>query len=266
MTVPSRAVPNRAIPTHAVPSRAVPSRAVPNRAVPTQTGAELLRLHRRACTDFAARLRLPAWEHLTIELAPPLAPHTVGDLLTQVTHGNLKAAAALCGQPEPALVDPFGLDPFGPSQPNPAQANPGQHSTGQHKPELGRNPSPSDTPACEVVIESIRTVLTVAAGTSGAAAANELSPQFRELLWQRAAELTVLGYDLQQAIRAGAGLDELLVDRLLSADLEPNVWPYLSPLPTDQGTPPLRRLLALTGRPAGLWVDPTDPGCGTGQC
>ena len=34
---------------------------------------ELLRLHRRACTDFAARMRLPAWEHLPMNLAEPMS-------------------------------------------------------------------------------------------------------------------------------------------------------------------------------------------------
>ncbi len=190
----------------------------------TDTDKELLRLHRRACTDFAARLRLPAWEHLTMALAPPLAPRNVTDLLTQTADGNLKAAAALCGQAEPP------------------------------SPEMSNSP-------VEVVVESIRTVLTVTAGLTG-----ELSPAASDLLWNRAAELTVLGYDLQQAIRAGAGLDEILVDRLIAAERKPHVWPYLKPLPIDIGTPPLTRLLALTGRSAGMWVDPADPNCETGQC
>ncbi len=201
-------------------------------STPTDTDKELLRLHRRACTDFAARLRLPAWEHLTLELAPPLAPRSVADLLAQVAAGNLKAAAALCGQPEPP------------------------------SPKLENSPAEvSVEVSVEVVVESIRTVLTVAAGLTG-----ELSPAASDLLWNRAAELTVLGYDLQQAIRAGAGLDEILVDRLIAAEREPHVWPYLEPLPTDLGTVPLTRLLALTGRPAGMWVDPADPNCETGQC
>ena len=47
----------------------------------TQTDRELLRLHRRACTDFAARMRLPAWEHMEMPLSPPLESYTVADLL-----------------------------------------------------------------------------------------------------------------------------------------------------------------------------------------
>ena len=58
---------------------------------------ELLRLHRRACTDFAARMRLPAWEHLPMPLTPPMSEFTVGDLLCRVVNGNLAAAAELAG-------------------------------------------------------------------------------------------------------------------------------------------------------------------------
>jgi hypothetical protein len=187
---------------------------------------ELKRLHRRACTDFAARLRLPAWEHLSMPLAPPLGHLTVRDLLCRVADGNLAAAAELAGQQAPPPVE-LGLDPT------------------------------------EVVVESIRTVLTVA---SSLEPEEGFSPARRQMLWTRVVELTVLGYDLQQAIRAGAGLDDLLVDRILAAQPEVTVWPHLEPIECDVSTPPLQRLLASHGRPAGLWVDPTDPTCGTGQC
>ena len=71
---------------------------------------ELLRLHRRACTDFAARMRLPAWEHLPMPLAAPMNDLTVGDLLCQVADGNLAAAAELTGQTVPESVD-LGTEP-----------------------------------------------------------------------------------------------------------------------------------------------------------
>ncbi|MDG2113255.1 MAG: hypothetical protein P8N02_11655 [Actinomycetota bacterium] len=187
---------------------------------------ELKRLHRRACTDFAARLRLPAWEHLPIALSSPLDHLTVRDLLCQVADGNLAMAAELSGQPVPPPVD-LGLDPT------------------------------------EVVVESIRTVLTVASVLDPD---EGFSPERRQQLWTRVVELTVMGYDLQQAIRAGAGLDDLLVDRILLADPEVTVWPELESIESDLSTPPLQRLLAMHGRPSGLWVDPTDPTCGTGQC
>ncbi len=187
---------------------------------------ELMRLHRRACTDFAARLRLPAWEHLPMPLAAPMVDLTVGDLLRQVADGNLATAAELSGQPAPGPLD-LGLEPI------------------------------------DVVVESIRTVLTVASSLDPEAG---FSPARRELLWTRVVELTLLGYDLQQAIHAGAGLDDLLVDRILVAEPDVSVWPHLDPIESDLSTPPLQRLLAQHGRPSGLWVDPTDPTCGTGQC
>lgn len=187
---------------------------------------ELLRLHRRACTDFAARMRLPAWEHLPMNLAEPMGGLTVGDLLTQVANSNIATAAVLSGQEHPAMV------------------------------ELGTDPS-------QVVVESIRTVLTVASGldhTSG------FSPNHRQLIWSRIVELTVLGYDLQQAIRAGAGLDDVLVDRISAVEPEVEIWPSLASLEFDMSTPPTLRLLAKHGRPPGLWLDVSDPSCGTGQC
>ena len=187
---------------------------------------ELLRLHRRACTDFAARMRLPASEHLPMPLAPPMNDLTVGDLLSQVANGNLSTAAELTGQPTPESV------------------------------ELGTDPT-------QVVVESIRTVLTIASGLDHQSG---FSPQHRELLWRRIVEMTLLGYDLQQAIRAGAGLDDLLVDRISMVEPDVSVWPCLPPLEFDMSTPPVLRLLARHGRPPGLWIDPSDPSCGTGQC
>ena len=187
---------------------------------------ELLRLHRRACTDFAARMRLPAWEHLPMPLMPPMSDFTVGDLLSQMANGNIATAAKLAGQDVPPPV------------------------------ELGNDPT-------EVVVESIRTVLTVASALDHQAG---FSPQHRELLWQRVVEITLLGYDLQQAIRAGTGLDDLLVDRITAIEPDVTVWPFLGSLEFDMSTPPVLRLLAQHGRPVGLWVDPSDPSCGTGQC
>ena len=187
---------------------------------------ELLRLHRRACTDFAARLRLPAWGHLPMPLAFPMQNFTVGDLLSRAATGNLETAAELTGQNRPKPVV-LGLDPT------------------------------------EVVVESVRTVLAVVAGLNHGTG---FSPQKRELLWSRIVELTLLGYDLQQAIKAGAGLDDLLVDRIVAAAPEVSVWPFIDGSPVEMSTPPTERLLAQHGRSAGVWVDPNDPNCGTGQC
>lgn len=193
-------------------------------------------------------MRLPAWEHLALPLAEPLTNFTVADLLRRCCDGNLAAAAALVGQPSPP-------------------------------------PCELTNETTDVVTESIRTVLTVAAGlTQGGPAQREtaqsetaqndaghaqppsLAPGARDLLWQRSVELTVLGYDLQQAIKAGAGLDDVLVDRLLMAAPSFDVWPHLEPLECPLGTPPTQRFLALTGRPAGLWVDTTAPDCASGSC
>ncbi len=209
----------------------------------TQTDRELLRLHRRACTDFAARMRLPAWEHLAMPLAHPLDDHTVADLLERVANSNMAAAAEMSGQAAPPPVElerpaaglGLGLGSSSARRPDPTQP----------------------------VVESIRTVLAVAAGLDAGAG---FSPRLRELQWTRVVELTVLGYDLQQAISAGTGLDELLVDRVLAAAPVVRTWPGLDPLEVDLSTPPLQRLLALAGRPVGRWVDPSDPNCGTGQC
>jgi hypothetical protein len=159
-------------------------------------------------------------------LAPPMNELTVRDLLCQVVDGNLGAAAELAGQHVPGPVD------------------------------LGAEPT-------QVVVESIRTVLTVASSLDHRAG---FSPEHRELLWRRIVELTLLGYDLQQAIKAGAGLDDLLVDRISIVEPQVKIWPSLDPLDFDLSTPPILRLLAQHGRSPGLWIDPSDPSCGTGQC
>lgn len=223
----------------------------PNPIAPgaAQTDRELLRLHRRACTDFAARMRLPAWEHFGMPLAPPLESYSVADLLGRAANGNLAAAAHMSGQPLPPPVE---------------IATP-VAGTG-----LGFGGSSADRPdPTQPVIESVRTVLSVAASLDAGAG---FSPRLRDLLWTRVVEMTILGYDLQQAISAGAGLDELLVDRVLAAAPEVSIWPGLEPLAVDLSTPPLQRLLALAGRPVGRWVDAADstgstgPNCSTGQC
>ena len=211
--------------------------------MPMQTDRELLRLHRRACTDFAARMRLPAWEHIPMPLAPPLGDYTVADLLARAADGNLVAAAQMSGQPAPPPVQ----------LPTPAAGS-----------GFGFGTRSADRPdPTQPIIESVRTVLAVAAGLNAGAG---FSPRLRELLWTRVVELTILGYDLQQAISAGAGLDELLVDRVLAAAPSVRVWPGLEVLPIDLSTPPLQRLLAMAGRPVGRWADSSDPNCSTGQC
>ncbi len=215
----------------------------PGATTSAHTDRELLRLHRRACTDFAARMRLPAWEHMLMPLAPPLGDYTVADLLGRAADGNLAAAAEMSGQPPPPPV----------RIPTPAAG------TG-----LGLGTSAEDRPdPTQPVIESVRTVLALAAGLDAGAG---FSPRLRDLLWTRVAELTILGYDLQQAISAGTGLDELLVDRILAAAPAVRVWPGLDALAVDLSTPPLQRLLATAGRPVGRWVDSSDPNCSTGQC
>lgn len=214
-----------------------------------QPDRELLRLHRRACTDFAARMRLPAWEHMGMGLAPPLGDYTVADLLERAVNGNLAAAAEMGGQPAPPPV---------------------RIRTPAAGIGLGFGTGAQDRPdPTQPVVESVRTVLSMAAGLDAGAG---FSPRLRDLLWTRVTELTVLGYDLQQAISAGAGLDELLVDRILAAAPAVTVWPGLEVLPVDLSTPPLQRLLAMAGRPVGRWVDSPDlsgsagPNCSTGQC
>lgn len=208
-----------------------------------QPDRELLRLHRRACTDFAARMRLPAWEHMGMGLAAPLSDYTVADLLERAVNGNLAAAAEMAGQPAPPPVQ----------IPTPAAGIGLGFGTG-----VQDRPDPT-----QPVVESVRTVLSMAASLDAGAG---FSPRLRDLLWTRVTELTVLGYDLQQAISAGAGLDELLVDRILAAAPAVTVWPGLEVLPVDLSTPPLQRLLAMAGRPVGRWVDASDPNCSTGQC
>jgi hypothetical protein len=159
-------------------------------------------------------------------LAFPMQNFTVGDLLSRAATGNLETAAELTGQIKPEPVV-LGLDPT------------------------------------EVVVESVRTVLAVVAGLDHGAG---FSPQKRELLWSRIVELTLLGHDLQQAIKAGAGLDDLLVDRIVAAAPEVSIWPFIDGSSVDLSIPPTARLLAQHGRSSVGWVDPNDPNCGTGQC
>lgn len=191
----------------------------------TSPDRELIRLHRRACTDMAARMRLPRWEHLAHPLAAPLDDHTVADLLTRVVVGDIAFAADLSGGSIPTAVD-VGDDPVA------------------------------------AAVESIRTVLTVVSGLDPQAG---FSPARREQFWQRIVELTVLGHDLQQAIHAGAGLDDILVDRILTAGPPGlSIWPWLEP--DDRPvTGPEDALLALVGRPAGLRLVADDQ-CATGEC
>ena len=216
----------------------------------TSSDSELLRLHRRACTDFAARLRLPAWEHLRLPLPAPLGGYTVEDLLCRVANANLAAAAELSGQPAPP---PVGL-----GKPDTGEINLIPVNTG------GSGPT-------QVVLESVRTVLAVVAGLDAGAG---ISPAQRQLLWDRGVELTVLGYDLQQAIHAGTGLDELLVDRVLAAAPTINPWPGLPPVEADFGTPANQMLLARAGRTQPAWNHPGhvaghdtgEASCATGNC
>ena len=135
-------------------------------------------------------------------LAPPLESCSVADLLGRAADGNLAAAARMSGQPLPPPVE---------------IATP-VAGTG-----LGFGGSSGDRPdPTQPVIESVRTVLSVAASLDADAG---FSPRLRDLLWTRVVEMTILGYDLQQAISAGAGLDELLVDRVLAAAPEVSIWP-----------------------------------------
>ncbi len=226
-----------------VPTAAQEIASSPAATAAMQPDRELLRLHRRACTDFAARMRLPAWEHMGMGLAPPLGDYTVVDLLERAVNGNLAAAAEMGGQPAPPPV----------RIPTPAGGIGLGFGTGAQN-----RPDPT-----QPVVESVRTVLSMAASLDAGAG---FSPRLRDLLWTRVTELTVLGYDLQQAISAGAGLDELLVDRILAAAPAVVVWPGLGVLGVDLSTPPLQRLLAMAGRPVGRWVDASDPNCSTGQC
>ncbi len=204
---------------------------------PEDPDRELRRLHRRAATDMAARMRLPAWEHLSVPLADPLAPLTVADLLGRVVEANVAFAAELLGQPVRG------------------KAPTADRTTGGGAPVVD--------PVGEV-IESIRTVLTVVRGLDPD---RGFSPRTRDLFWQRIAELTVMGHDLQQAIGSGAGVDELLVDRLASVAPEVGIWPGLSPipLPADEAVDVTTAVLARFGRPRGRMLIPSDD-CATGTC
>jgi len=186
---------------------------------------ELVRLHRRACTDMAARMRLPRWDQLDTPLRGALADHVVSDLLVRVVEGNLEFAADLSGQPTPSAVE-VGDDPIA------------------------------------AVTESIRTILTVVSGLEPQAG---FAPSRRNQFWARIAELTILGYDLQQAIFAGAGLDDILIDRLLGVGpVDLGVWPGLDACEPEVMTPE-DVVLSRFGRSRGLQLVAED-NCATGQC
>ena len=187
---------------------------------------ELLRLHRRACTDMAARMCLPRWDHLEVALAPPVENFSVRDLLGQVVTGNSEFAADLLGQRGTAEIKSEGSDPF-------AEA-----------------------------LESIRTILTVVAGIEPEAG---FAPQRREQFWARIVELVVLGHDLQQAIYSGAGVDDLIAERVISVGPDHViVWPGAEPIEIQESGPEAL-LLAMAGRTTGVKLV-ADDGCATGRC
>jgi len=206
---------------------------------PEDPDRELRRLHRRAATDMAARMRLPAWEHLSLPLAAPMGHLRVADLLRRVVEANVAFAALLLGQ----------------SPPDSPAGSPPELPTG--------SASVSADPVTEV-IESIRTVLTVVRGLDPD---QGFSPELRIRFWQRIAELTVLGHDLQQAIGSGAGVDDLLVDRLASVAPDVTVWPNLGAIaiPDDEPVDVTTAVLARHGRPRGRILVPSD-NCATGTC
>lgn len=173
----------------------------------------------------AARMRLPRWDQMTVPLRAPLDTYTVADLLERVVEGNLEFAADLGGQTIPTAID-AGDDPIA------------------------------------SVVESVRTVLTV---VSGLETQSGFAPSRRDQFWSRIAELTVLGYDLQQAIFAGAGLDDILIDRLLGVgQAEISVWPGLHAREPEAMTPE-DVVLARFGRTSGIQLVAEDT-CATGEC
>ena len=100
---------------------------------------------------------------------------------------------------------------------------------------------------------------------SGLDAERGFAPRRRDQFWTRIVELTILGHDLQQAIVSGAGLDDILVDRILTAGRDDvDVWPGLEPIEPDVMTPE-DVVLARFGRSRGLRLVAEDT-CATGQC
>lgn len=167
----------------------------------------LRRTYRRACTDVAARMRLPAWEHLRYPLRTPLGDHTVADLLERLVAGQL------------TVVDAVG----------------------------GAAPARRDLPArpTEAVIEAVRAALR-------ALATGEIPPDATDAVRVAAAEAVVLGWDLQQAILAGADPDPILVSDVLPWVWTGTVtvWPGLPPADEPPDADAVERLLAAAGRPS----------------
>ena len=165
----------------------------------------LRRTYRRACTDVAARMRLPAWEHLRYPLRTPLGDHTVADLLDRLVVGHL------------SVVDAVG-------------------GAAPLRSELPERPT-------DAVIEAVRAALR-------ALPAGEVPPSATDTVRVAAAEAVVLGWDLQQAILAGADPDPILV-----ADVLPwvwtgavTLWPGLPHAEEPPDADAVDRLLAAAGR------------------
>lgn len=131
---------------------------------------DLRRLYRRACTDVAARMRLPAWEHLRMPLRPPLHDHTVADVLERLVAGQLEVVDSL-GAAVPARAD------------------------------LPVTPT-------DAVIEAVRAALR-------ALPPGPVPPDAEPVVRTAVAEAVVLGWDLQQAVMAGADPDDILVGEVL---------------------------------------------------
>jgi hypothetical protein len=165
----------------------------------------LRRTYRRACTDVAARMRLPAWEHLRYPLRAPLGDHTVTDLLERLDAAQL------------TVVDALG----------------------------GAAPARSELPArpTDAVVEAVRAALR-------ALPAGEVPQAATDAVRIAAAEAVVLGWDLQQAILAGADPDPILVGDVLPWVWTGSVtlWPDLPPADEPADASAVERLLAAAGR------------------
>jgi hypothetical protein len=108
----------------------------------------------------------------------------------------------------------------------------------------GGRPGPLPDQPTAAVIDATRQALQAVR----AASVRRLPEQ---LLWETVAELTVLGWDLQQAIGAGAGLDPLLLDVVRPYCADPpvlNVWPGLAPLDVPALAPIATQVLGAFGR------------------